>query len=84
MIPANSVMSNYNTPGVYTVANSTTAATISDCPHASGGRLEVVGLNSNSSYQRQFYYPNGTVYFYTRIKGASSWGDWYQVNMTTA
>lgn len=84
-IPSNSDLDNYNTPGVYTVANSTTAAAISNIPYtSSGGRLEVIGQNSNSSYQRQMYYPSGSVYIYTRIKGSSAWGSWYRVNMTQA
>ena len=82
-IPSNSNMDNYNTPGVYTVASAAVAATISNIPYtSSGGRLEVIGQNSNSSYQRQMYYPSGSVYIYTRIKGSSAWGGWYRLNMT--
>ena len=85
IIPSNSALSDYETPGVYTVSSGSSAATISDCPyHSSGGRLEVIGQNSNSSYLRQMYYPTGTVFIYSRNKGSSSWGNWYKITMEQA
>lgn len=83
LIPSNSDMDDYNTPGVYTVASAAVAATISNIPYtSSGGRLEVIGQNSNSSYQRQMYYPNSTANIYTRNRGSSTWGSWYRINVT--
>ena len=85
-VPENSTLGSYLTPGVYTVLNGTTAATISDCPYTnSGGRLEVIGQNhSGSNYLRQIYYPAGSVYIYTRIRSDTAWGSWYKISMTQA
>ena len=81
-IPENATLASYLTPGTYYIPNTQIAATISDCPYkSSGGRLEVIGQISDTAYQRHMYYPAGTPDIYTRVRGSSTWGNWYKFTM---
>lgn len=77
-------LNNFFTPGTYRAATSSIAASLYNCPTASGFRLEVVSTISaaSSGYQIQRLYPNNSdgEFFMRRRLSASSgdWGDWYR------
>jgi len=85
VIPDNSDLDNYKTPGKYGVSSSTHAATISNIPESgSGFALLVMGLNDGISYVRQtFIKSNRPGYYYVRHYTSSTWSDWYKFEENT-
>ncbi len=77
-------LNDYFTPGTYRAASGSIAATLYNCPTASGFRLEVCSTiaSASSGYQIQRLYPNNSdgEFFMRRRLGAASgnWGDWYR------
>ncbi|GEM_PF-3110777 len=77
-------LNDYYTPGTYRAGSGSIAATLYNCPTASGFRLEVVSTISTvaSGYQIQRLYPNnsdGEFFMRRRLSAASgNWGDWYR------
>lgn len=83
-IPANSDLNNYTTPGNYSVRNSTTAQSITNCPSVVGGMLTVMTSSATSAIV-QIYISASTTFGATMfLRGkpgaSSSWGDWFQLN----
>ena len=77
-------LNDYFNPGTYRAATANIAASLYNCPTASGFRLEVVSTISaaSSGYQIQRLYPNnsdGEFFMRRRLSAASgNWGDWYR------
>ncbi|HAG12547.1 MAG TPA: hypothetical protein DCG49_01650, partial [Ruminococcus sp.] len=73
-------LNDYYTPGTYRAGSGSIAATLYNCPTASGFRLEVVSTISTvaSGYQIQRLYPNnsdGEFFMRRRLSAASgNWG----------
>ena len=83
IIPDNSDLNDYRTPGKYGVSTSAHANTISNIPEGgSGFTLLVMGLNESTSYVRQTYIKsNRSGYYYVRHY-TGSWSDWYKFEGT--
>lgn len=78
-IPKNADLNNYTTGGIYSVENSTTAATILHAPASNYGYiLEVFSISDNTKYQRIII--GGDIY--TRRKQSSGWQSWYKFTGT--
>lgn len=78
-ISSNSDLNDYFNPGVYKVATSAIAATISNVPEAAGGKLVVLWITNsteNNQYSAQFYFPNARPYFYYRTKTTGNPAAW--------
>ena len=84
VIPNNSDLNDYKTPGTsFIVTSSASAQTMSHIPvTTSGGRLDVIGQYSITSYIRQVYMAAGVADIYTRIFTTSTWTKWYKFNTT--
>ena len=84
IIPDNSDLNDYRTPGKYGVSSSSHAATISNIPESgSGFALLIMGLNDGISYVRQTYIKsNRPGYYYVRHYTSGSWSDWYKFEGT--
>lgn len=87
-IPANADLNTYTTPGEYYVGTNNTAATLSNCPSTSAGRLTVesgIAYGTSPSYLRQTYTPhfgtNYNQYSFVRTSGnsGSSWSLWQMI-----
>lgn len=75
-IPANSSFNSYTTPGVYYVSSDSDAATITDIPRKSSGKLVVMARHSDS-YLVQYYYPSTAVFIrYVRSYISGAWYVW--------
>jgi len=72
-IPENSDLNTYTTPGTYFCPNTTTAATLSNCPANAGFSLIV--LLKSANYRTQFI--NSGTCIYVRQQSSSGWGPWY-------
>lgn len=85
VIPDNSNLNDYRTPGKYGVSSSTHTATIANIPEGgSGFTLLVIGLNDGISYIRQiFIKSNRPGYYYVRHYTGGSWSDWYKFEENT-
>ena len=86
IIPKNSDLDDYKTPGSYEIYDSTYAATIAHCPWTGcGGRIDVFDTyRTNGAYVRQIGHRGGG-YSDTYIREASGsgvFGAWYKINTT--
>ena len=84
VIPDNSDLNDYRTPGKFGVSSSSHTATIANVPETgSGFTLLVMGLNDATSYVRQTYIKsNRPGYYYVRHYTSGSWSNWYKFEGT--
>lgn len=83
IIPDNSDLNDYRTPGKYGVPSASHTATISNIPESgSGFSLLVMGLNEATSYVRQTYIKSNRAGYYYIRHYTGSWSDWYKFEGT--
>ena len=79
VIPDNSDIHTYTTPGVYTISSDASAATMTNLPAAASGKL-IVMARQNSSYIVQIYIPStSTIAMYATFYNGSTWTAWDMV-----
>ena len=74
-IPSEADLNDYRTAGNYSIANSVTARTISNCPIAVGGKI-IVMQTSNASSLVQLVIGNDTNGMYIRHYAIGEWSEW--------
>lgn len=84
VIPDNSDLNNYKTPGSYYVGNSASAATIVNIPlGGSGFRLIVRNTSAGNRYRQEFIKPNNPETLYVRhFTTSGTWSPWYKFEGT--
>lgn len=84
IIPANSDLDNYRTPGTYRVVDATTAATITNSPTTAYGYILYVIANSNENQLIQVVITAFGNFVYMRTTFGASWYNWYRFTTVAA
>ena len=78
LIPANSNLNDYTTPGNYSIANAQTAGSISNYPFSVGGKIIILQTTSASAVI-QLAIANNAGNIKWRIRTNNAWTDWSTV-----
>ena len=77
VIPNNSDINTYTTPGVYAVASDASASTMTNMPRNASGKLIVMVRGNNSAYLQQKYITTSDIYIeYVRNYNVGTWTAW--------
>lgn len=80
VIPNNSDINTYTTPGVYAVASDASASTMTNMPRNASGKLIVIVRGNNLVYIQQRYIPTSSAYIeYVRNYNNGTWTAWEQL-----